>query len=238
MSKAPSLYRQASVMGGAGLCVIAAIAVGLVGQDFSAVAMTLAAYGLCAGLFAWLLQHRYPHNRLGLCNHITFLRLVLTLALLAPLLGNPDPWRVLIVAATALALDGLDGWLARREALVSDFGARFDMEVDSALGLVLALNVWAAGTLGAAVLVLGLPRYVFVGAQWVWPWMARPLPDSRARKAACAVQIGALIVLLVPWISPGLALLVLIVAACALLWSFGRDILWLYNTRSQAIIPT
>ena len=37
-----------------------------------------------------------------------------------------------------LALDGLDGWAARRQGLVSAFGARFDMEVDALLILALA----------------------------------------------------------------------------------------------------
>jgi phosphatidylglycerophosphate synthase len=40
-----------------------------------------------------------------------------------------------------LALDGLDGWLARRFGLASAYGARFDMEVDGFLILVLALLV-------------------------------------------------------------------------------------------------
>lgn len=238
MTRPAALYRQTILMGLAGLCALTALAVVLVGQDLRAVAFTIASYALCAGLFFRLLHRSYPHDRLGLCNHITFLRLLLTLALLAPLVGNADEWRVLMFAATALALDGLDGWFARREGLVSDFGARFDMEVDATLGLVLTLNVWAAGTLGAGVLVLGLPRYIFVAASFIWPWMARPLPESRARKTACAVQIGALIVLLLPWVSPSLALLVFFLAASLLLWSFGRDILWLYHTRSQAIAPT
>lgn len=71
----------------------------------------------------------YPHRALGLCNLVTLLRLALMSALVAPLVsGSGAQWGVLMVAAVALALDGVDGWLARRQHLVSQFGARFDME--------------------------------------------------------------------------------------------------------------
>ena len=49
------------------------------------------------------------------------------------------------LAGFALALDGVDGHLARRFDQVSDFGARFDMEVDAALILVLCIGLsWVA----------------------------------------------------------------------------------------------
>ena len=40
------------------------------------------------------------------------------------------------------ALDGVDGWLARRSGIASAFGARFDMEIDALLILVLAVLAW------------------------------------------------------------------------------------------------
>ena len=102
-----------------------------------------------------------------------------------PLAGGAAPWAVFAVAALALALDGIDGWLARREGLTSGFGARFDMEVDSALALILALNAWAAGTAGAIVLLIGLPRYAFAAAALAFPWLDRPRPSgSAARRSA------------------------------------------------------
>lgn len=222
----------------AGMIGLAIAGIYMVGFDPAALVLAMAAFAITTAGFSYLWTHHYPHSRPGLCNRVTFLRLVLTFALLAPLLAEPEPWRVLIVATMALALDGIDGWLARREGLVSDFGARFDMEVDSALGLVLALNAWAAGVPGLVVLLLGLPRYLFVASAWVWPWMARALPESRARKAACAIQIGSLIVLLVPWVDGGLSLMVLTTAAAILLLSFGRDVLWLYRNRALAMLPT
>ena len=166
-----------------------------------------------------------------MCNIVTLVRLALAAALLAPLVGDAAPWAVFAVALLALALDGVDGWLARRESRVSAFGARFDMEVDSALALILALNAWASGTTGAIVLLIGLPRFAFASAAWALPWLGRPAPERFSRKAVCVLQLGTLIALQLPPVAADLANPVVAVVALALLWSFGRDILWLWRTR-------
>ncbi|MFP4328489.1 MAG: CDP-alcohol phosphatidyltransferase family protein, partial [Paracoccaceae bacterium] len=132
----------------------------LPGRGAAVGALALLTYGVAVALAGRGLHRHYPHARLGLCNLMTLARLALVSALVAPLAaGAGASWPVFAVAAVALSLDGVDGWLARRQGLVSDFGARFDMEVDSALALVLALNASAAA--GPAALLLGLPRYLF-----------------------------------------------------------------------------
>jgi hypothetical protein len=103
------------------------------------------------------------------------------------------------------------------------------MEVDAALAVVLALNAWASGTAGAIILLLALPRYVFAIAGRVLPWMTRPLPPSFARKLVCVVQISALIALQIPTLPAVAATLIVLVTAGALIWSFGRDVIWLYR---------
>ena len=55
--------------------------------------------------------------------------------------SGPSPLSVTSVderagAAAVVALDGVDGWIARRIGRTTVFGARFDMEVDAALMLV------------------------------------------------------------------------------------------------------
>lgn len=209
--------------------VLAAVLVGL-----APAALGLAAAGFMGGaaLAAAQMRRGYPHEDLGLCNIVTLLRLALAASLLAPLVNVAVPWSVLAVALGALLLDGADGWLARREARTSAFGARFDMEVDAALGLILALNAYAAGPAGPAVLLLGLPRYAFMVAGWVWPWMAAPLPERAGRKTVCVLQITALIALQVPLLGNAQALAVVVAAITALVWSFGRDTLWLWRTRT------
>ncbi|MEM7491361.1 MAG: CDP-alcohol phosphatidyltransferase family protein, partial [Pseudomonadota bacterium] len=137
---------------------------------------------------------------------------------------------IVALAALALALDGVDGWLARRAGLVSDFGARFDMEVDCILAAILALLLLRTvdgAFVVPALLVLGFARYAFVVAAWMWPWLRGDLPDRISRKAVCVAQIGALIaVLAMPALAPILPL-----AALAVLWSFARDVRWLARRR-------
>ena len=45
----------------------------------------------------------------------------------------------MLLSSVALALDGVDGQVARRTRTVSALGARFDMEVDAFLVLVLSV---------------------------------------------------------------------------------------------------
>jgi phosphatidylglycerophosphate synthase len=199
----------------------------LVGAAPGALALAMAGYLCAVVLVTALMRRAYPYEDLGLGNLVTLARLVLASALLAPLVAPGAPWAVVVLALLALALDGIDGWLARRQGRVSQFGARFDMEVDAALGLILALNALAAGSAGPAVLLLGLPRYAFAAAARAWPWLARPLPERAGRKVVCVVQIGALIALQLPAL-PGPAAGALVGATLtALGWSFGRDVLWL-----------
>lgn len=207
----------------------------LVGWDWPALSVASLLYLIGVALAASLLPVAYPHARLGICNLVTLARWAFVAALAAPLLAPAQGWVVLALAIFALSLDGVDGWAARRSGLSSDFGARFDMEVDAALGLILALNVWAMGTTGAWVLVLGLPRYLFIAAGWVWPWMTRPLLPRFTRKIACVVQLAGLILLLAPPVTGPWASVTLTLSAVVLLSSFGRDTLWLFHARHKPL---
>ena len=111
------------------------------------------------------------------------------------------------------------------------FGGRFDMELDSFVMLVLAALVWRSGQVGPWVIVVGLPRYLFVAAWWVWPWMRAPLPERVRRKAGCVIQGIALLVCLVPIVPPGVAAPVAALTLALIVASFAVDIAWL--ARSQ-----
>ena len=123
--------------------------------------------------------------KFGPANQITLVRAVLV-AGLASLVGQPATpavaWSVVFIAIVAALLDGVDGWVARRTGTASAFGARFDMETDAALILVLAILVWQYGKAGPWVLLSGLLRYIFVAAGWLWPWMRRPADATPSRK--------------------------------------------------------
>jgi phosphatidylglycerophosphate synthase len=195
----------------------------------------MAGYGVASALVAAALARRFPHAALGWCNVVTQVRLALVALLATPLMAQTGAggWIVAALALAVLALDGVDGWLARRQGLCSAFGARFDMEVDAALALVLALHALHSGTVGAGVLLLGLARYAFVAATFIWPWLSRPLPHSRARKAVCVAQLSALIAVQAPVVGDAASGALTLAVAAALLWSFGRDVLWLSQARAR-----
>jgi phosphatidylglycerophosphate synthase len=174
--------------------------------------------------------------RLGPANAVTATRSVLVglvTALVVTSFTQPIPVPLLIgLAAPALALDALDGWVARRTGSASELGARFDMEVDAFL--ILVLSVFDARTLGWWVLALGLMRYVFVAAGWALPWMRGRLPFRYWRKVAAAFT-GIALAFAATGLAPLLAAqLVVGVALVLLVESFGRDVIWLFRARATA----
>ncbi len=189
-------------------------------------------YGLALLVALFALRRSYPHPAIGFCNAVTLLRLMFVSALIAGLVTQSvGPWPVFGVAAVALALDGVDGWLARREGYVSDFGATFDMEVDAVLALVLAFHAYFGGSVGAYVIILGLPRYLFLIAQFPLPWLKADLPPRFSRKVVCVLQISALIAVLLPVIQTPFSDAIVVFAAAAVIWSFWLDVRWLWQAR-------
>jgi hypothetical protein len=87
--------------------------------------------------------------------------------------------------------------------------------------------VLVAGSLGPWVLLIGLMRYLFVLAGSRYPWLVGPLPPSRARKVVAAVQGVVLVAATLPALPPSVATVAVLGALLSLLWSFGRDTLWL-----------
>jgi phosphatidylglycerophosphate synthase len=174
----------------------------------------------------------HPHPRFGLGNGITLARaggaaVMVALAFEPELVAGRAGWAAFAGAAVLLALDGADGWAARRQGTVSAFGARFDMEVDSGLILALAAIAMGLGKAGPWVLGLGLVRYGFVLAGWIWPALARPLPPSDRRRAVCALQVAVLGLLLAPPVVPPWSAVLAAAAFAALAASFAVDVAWL-----------
>jgi phosphatidylglycerophosphate synthase len=178
------------------------------------------------------LQQHHPFTRFGSANQITTVRALLV-SLVVSLIGEP---RLPAIAASAAAasvvvtlLDGVDGWLARRNRIASDFGARFDMEIDALLILALSMLAWRFEKAGAWVVLSGVLRYVFVAAGARWTWLNAPLPASRRRQAICVLQIAALTIAIVPPIPPALSAGLAAVALLALCGSFLVDTVWLWR---------
>jgi phosphatidylglycerophosphate synthase len=199
----------------------------------------LAGVGYAAALLGLLTvaMQRAGRSALGPADVVTLARALLvggvTALVVDDLLTGAVPVPALVVlAAVALVLDGVDGQVARRTRTVSPVGARFDMEVDAFLILVLSVHV--AATVGPWVLAIGLMRYAFVAAGRVLPWLRGPLPGSLAGKTVAAAQGVVLVVASARVLPPAAAAVLVAAALAALCWSFGRDVLRL---RRAAALP-
>jgi phosphatidylglycerophosphate synthase len=142
---------------------------------------------------------------------------------------RPAPVAALVVLAfVALALDVVDGQVARRTATASRLGARFDAEVGSFL--VLLLSVAVSRDYGGWVVAIGAARYALLAVGWVLPWLAAPLPPRYWRKVVAAVQ-GVVLTVAVSGLLPRPVGMVTVGAALVVLAaSVGRDVSWLYRT--------
>jgi phosphatidylglycerophosphate synthase len=135
---------------------------------------------------------------------------------------------LVVLASVALALDAVDGQVARRTGTATPLGARFDAEVDAFL--ILLLSVEVSRQYGSWVLIIGAARYVLLAAGWVVPWLAAPLPPRYWRKVVAAIQ-GIVLTVAVSGLLPRRAGMIAVGVALVLLAeSFGRDVIWLYRT--------
>ncbi|MFI5975557.1 CDP-alcohol phosphatidyltransferase family protein [Streptomyces sp. NPDC051452] len=200
--------------------------------------------GLAFAFATWAVLARALHrsrlSSFGPANRVTLGRATLVggvTALVADSFQSAPPVTLLVgLTAVALLLDGVDGKVARRTGTCSALGARFDMEVDAFL--ILVLSVYVSMRLGPWVLLIGGMRYAFVAAARVAPWLNAPLPPSFARKTVAAVQ-GVCLLLAGSELLPQPANLAIVLSALgSLTWSFGRDTLWLRRTfRTPASAP-
>jgi phosphatidylglycerophosphate synthase len=184
---------------------------------------------------------RYGPQRLGPADWVTLVRATLAVgvaALVADSFDEPAHVTLLVtLSAVALALDAVDGWVARRSKTASKLGERFDGEVDAFL--ILVLSVYVARSTGAWVLAIGAARYAFFAAGWLAPWMREQLPPRYWRKVVAAVQGVVLTIAAADVLPPTLTQAALAGALALLSESFGRDVWWLWAhrhaSRSRAV---
>jgi phosphatidylglycerophosphate synthase len=186
----------------------------------------------CAALITGLRYYRAPG--FSPADLVTMARAVLIGGVTVLIADIPEPVPVttmVTIAAVALSLDAVDGQVARRTGTVSPFGARFDMETDAFL--ILVLSAYLADKVGVWVLAIGLMRYVFVVAGRVAGWLRADLPHSMFRKTVAAGQ-GIVLAIAASGLLPQTGtVLVLALALATLAGSFGYDVLWLYRHRTD-----
>lgn len=176
----------------------------------------------------------HSRREFGPANAITTLRGAIAVSLLVslpvlPSLAAEDPdrlWPVVAAVVFALLLDGIDGHVARVARCASAAGARYDMEVDAFMVLVLCTLVWQLGDAGSWVLGIGLMRYAYAAIARVVPALRRELYPSLRRKAICVLQVVGLCLMLTPWLESPWSDLLGAIALTALAGSFLRDIHW------------
>lgn len=165
-----------------------------------------------------------PGAALGPADKVTLVRAVLVCGVAALSFGPGTRAQVVTMVAlatTVLMLDGVDGWVARRTGTASELGARFDLEVDAFL--ILVLSGYVARDLGWWVLLIGAARYLFVAARTGLPWLRGEAPPRPWCKVVAVVQ-GVTLALAAADVVADLWMRLLVLVALALLAeSFGRE---------------
>lgn len=193
-----------------------------------------AAYLLASNTLLVRALQRRRSERFGPANIVTSMRSTLvgliTGLVVAAFFGAVPVALLVGLVIPALALDAVDGWVARRTGTTSELGARFDMEVDAFLLLVLSVHV--APVLGLWVLAIGGLRYAFVAAGWALPWLRARLPYRYWRKVVTAYA-GIALAAACTVVLPAVSAVLVAVALLLLLESFGRDVVWLVRERER-----
>lgn len=191
--------------------------------------LALVAYATMA-LMVWRQRGNRP---LTPADRVTMGRglLVMLLIGLLPSAGTlpAEPALPFALSITAVLLDAVDGWVARRLDCATAAGARFDMELDAVLLLVLTLWIFQLGLAGVWVLAIGAWRYGFILAGRWRPSLRQPLPASQRRRIVCGIQASSLAVCLAPgfpalWVPPLAAALLVLLS-----YSFIVDIIALWR---------
>ena len=191
------------------------------------------AYGVATCVALTLGLERSGAAELGPANRVTLIRATLVggvVALVVESVHRPVPVAVLAgLAIAALVLDAVDGRVARRTGSVTALGARFDVEVDAALALM--LSAYVARPIGAWVLAIGAMRYALVVARWMLPWLRGSVPARYWRKVVAATQ-GVVLVVAAAGVVPRPLMVAALVASLAMLVeSFGSEVVWLWRHR-------
>jgi phosphatidylglycerophosphate synthase len=172
-----------------------------------------------------------PSGGFGLGNAITALRWLIASSVgLVP--DSVPTWALGCVVLGVFALDGLDGWVAKRRGETSEFGAHFDMETDAYFVLLIGVELFTRGRYGAWILVVGLLRYVYVLALALVPARRGDKPRfTFGRHAFTGLMLGLTLgmVLGEPWGTVPTLL------GCGLVTaSFAHSFYWSYSAPPRA----
>ncbi|WIX74903.1 CDP-diacylglycerol--glycerol-3-phosphate 3-phosphatidyltransferase [Amycolatopsis carbonis] len=166
-----------------------------------------------------------PVPTLNVANLLTLSRLVLVpLFVLALFAGDgvDTTWRAIATGlfVIASATDQVDGWVARKYGLITDFGKIADPIADKALIGAALVGLSVLGELPWWVTIVIAVREIGVTLLRFWVIRHGVIPASRGGKAKTMTQILAIVVYLLPlpagaepvrWVLMGLAVLLTVV---------------------------
>ncbi|WP_275294320.1 MULTISPECIES: CDP-diacylglycerol--glycerol-3-phosphate 3-phosphatidyltransferase [unclassified Amycolatopsis] len=144
-----------------------------------------------------------PVPTLNLANLLTISRLVLVPLFVVALFtghGEDTTWRAIATGlfAIASATDQVDGWVARRYGLITDFGKIADPIADKALIGAALVGLSALGELSWWVTIVIAVREIGVTLLRFWVIRHGVIPASRGGKAKTMAQILAIVTYLLP----------------------------------------
>jgi CDP-diacylglycerol---glycerol-3-phosphate 3-phosphatidyltransferase len=141
-----------------------------------------------------------PPGLMNIANALTVGRLVLVPVFVAFLLAGSPGWRfaAFVVFAVASATDLLDGELARRRGLITDFGKIADPIADKALIGSALVSLSFLGELPWWVTGVILFRELAVTGLRFWVIRRGVIPASRGGKAKTLLQVVAISLYILP----------------------------------------
>ncbi|MGZ3439859.1 MAG: CDP-alcohol phosphatidyltransferase family protein [Polyangia bacterium] len=161
-----------------------------------------------------------PSRRFGVANTLTLVRLLLVAAL-ALLYGALPRLAFVALVLTLLALDAVDGRIARARGECSEFGAAFDMETDALSIMMLSLLLWQHGLAPAWVLAAGLWRYAYAAFVALVPSLGEAPRSDFARVVFVVLALSLTLAFLpLPTLAPWLAGLGTVLVSISFLRSF------------------
>ncbi|RZQ59859.1 CDP-diacylglycerol--glycerol-3-phosphate 3-phosphatidyltransferase [Amycolatopsis suaedae] len=138
---------------------------------------------------------------LNVANLLTLSRLALVpLFVVALFAGDTTFWRLVATALFAIAsfTDQVDGWVARRYGLITDFGKIADPIADKALTGAALIGLSVLGELGWWVTIVIAVREIGVTLLRFWVIRYGVIPATRGGKAKTLTQIAAITAYLLP----------------------------------------
>ncbi len=172
---------------------------------------------LSISIIYYIISNREEKHLWSYANIVTLFRLGIILFTTWNI-SDLEETTLLMLFGIALAMDGLDGYLARHYKQASDFGAYLDMETDSFFVAALSFHWWQNHVTSWWILIIGFMRYSYVLIFTIVKTKGKEKSTRFAKTIAVIFMLG----MLSPWVLPLVyAWWVLIIISLLTAYSFG-----------------